>query len=178
MIRYEIKKIFSKTMNKAALLVMAAILVIVCLFTLNSVYCTDESGDHLSGIAAAKKLREMQEPWSGHLTEDVFAEVIRKNAQINGSEEALSDDILKQNQAYAKKQGFGDILNLLNDMFSPYRDWDPFMANRLTEEDAKYVYEKRISGLKEFLDSGEEYFSENEKAFLVERYEALKIHFY
>lgn len=178
MIRYEIKKIFSKTMNKAALLVMTAILVIVCLFTLNSVYCTDESGDHLSGIAAAKKLREMQEPWSGHLTEDVFAEVIRKNAQINGSEEALSDDILKQNQAYAKKQGFGDILNLLNDMFSPYRDWDPFMANRLTEEDAKYVYEKRISGLKEFLDSGEEYFSENEKAFLVERYEALKIPFY
>ena len=83
-----------------------------------------------------------------HLTEDVFAEVIRKNAQINGSEEALSDDILKQNQAYAKKQGFGDILNLLNDMFSPYRDWDPFMADRLTAEDAKYVYEKRISGFR------------------------------
>ncbi len=35
MICFEIKKIFSKSVNKAALLIMAAILIAVCLLTFN-----------------------------------------------------------------------------------------------------------------------------------------------
>lgn len=178
MIQYEIKKIFSKPINRAALLAMAAILAVVCLLTFNSVFCTDEDGSHLSGIAAAKKLREMKAPWSGLLTEDVFAEAIQKDAEIRSSKEAQSDNIDEQNRAYAKTQGFADIRNLLNLAFSPYRDLDYSIADSLTEEDAKQVYEKRISALREFLDSGEEHFSEKEKAFLIGRYEALETPFY
>lgn len=178
MIRYEIKKIFSKPVNKAALLVMAAILVIVCLLTFNSVYCTAEDGSQISGIAAGKKLRNLKTPWSGYLTEDVFAEAARKNAEITNSSEALSDDINEQNKAYAKKQGFNDIRDLLNLAFSPYRDLDYFIADSLTAEDARQVYEKRIAVFKEFLDSGEEHFSESEKSFLIGRYEALETPFY
>ena len=178
MIWFEIKKIFSKSVNKAALLIMAAILIAVCLLTFNSVYCTSEDGSHLSGIAAARKLREMKAPWSGDLTENVFAKAIQKNIVIRNSKEALSDDITEQNRAYAKKQEFADIWELLNDAFSPYRDYQPFIADSLTPEDAAQVYEKRISNLKEFLDFGEEHFSENEKAFLTGQYEALETPFY
>ncbi len=178
MIWFEIKKIFSKSVNKAALLIMVAILIAVCLLTFNSVYCTAEDGSHLSGIAAARKLREMKAPWSGDLTEDVFAKAIQKNIEICNSREALSDDITEQNQAYAKKQEFLDIWEFLNDVFSPYRDYQSFIADSLTPEDAMKVYEKRISNFKEFLDFGEEHFSENEKAFLIGRYEALETPFY
>lgn len=178
MIWFEIKKIFSKSVNKAALLIMAAILIAVCLLTFNSVYCTSEDGSHLSGIAAARKLREMKAPWSGDLTENVFAKAIQKNIVIRNSREAMSDDITEQNQAYAKKQEFYDIWEFLNDVFSPYRDYQSFIADSLTPEDAAQVYEKRISNFKEFLNFDEEHFSENEKDFLTGQYESLETPFY
>ncbi len=86
---------------------------------------------------------------------------------MSHSKEALSDDITEQNLAYAKKWEFADISELLNDVFSPYKEYQPFIADSLAAEDAVQVYEKRISNLKEFLDFGEEHFSENEKAFLI-----------
>lgn len=133
------------------------------------------SQETCAGIISKKSRKAL---WSGLLTEDVFAEGIQKNAEIRSSKEALSDNIDEQNRAYAKTQGFVDIRDLLNLAFSPYRDLDYYIADGLTAEDAKQVYEKRISALREFLDSGEEHFSENEKAFLTGRYEALGTPFY
>ena len=50
----------------------------------------------------------MKSAWTGYLTEDVFAEVIRLNAEVEETPEAQSKDWHESNKAYAMKQGYLD----------------------------------------------------------------------
>ena len=104
MLRFEIKKVFSKTKNRITIIVLLVILIATSILTINRVEYVDESGNHLTGISAAKNLREAKNEWSGYLTEDVFQNVLEENRSINN--EASSDSIEEENKRFAKKQGF------------------------------------------------------------------------
>lgn len=178
MVRFEIKKVFSKSKNKMAVIIMLVILMITSILTINRVEYVDENGNHSVGIAAAGKLREAKNAWAGYLTGDVFRKVIDENNVINNSPEALSSDIQEQNRAYSRKQGISGILEVINSAFSKYRDYDYFAADSVSSTDVGSIYERRISTLKEWLDSGEETFTANEKDFLIRQYERLETPFY
>ena len=79
MIRFEIKKIFSKTANKIGLIVLLAAIAVTCYFAISSMDYVDEEGDTHTGIAAARYLRDTKVEWEGLITEDVLREVIRQN---------------------------------------------------------------------------------------------------
>ncbi len=178
MLRFEVKKVFSKTKNKIAVIVLFIILIATSSLTINTVEYVDKDGNHSVGFSAAKNLREEKNKWAGYLTEDVFQAVLEENNTINNSKEALSDDIKEQDKAYAKKQGISGIIDIINHAFSEYRDYNYFAADNVSSEEAKNIYEKRISTLKEWLDSGEETFTEQQKDFLIQQYENLKTPFY
>ncbi len=178
MLRFEIKKVFSKSKNRIAVMVLIVMLVVASMLTINRVEYIDENGNHSSGISAAKNLREAENEWTGYLTEDVFKKVIEENKRINHSEESLSDDIQEQEKAYAKKQGISGIIEIINCAFSEYRDYDGFAIDHISSEGVKNIYERRISTLKEWLDSGEETFTERQKNFMIRQYEDLETPFY
>lgn len=178
MLQFEIKKVFSKFKNRVAMIVLLIIMIATCILTLNRVEYVDADGNASSGIAAARNLRAEQNKWAGYLTEDVFAEVVKENERINNSKEALSDDIQEQDKAYAKKQGISEIVTLINSAFSEWRDYNYYAIDNISAKEAKQIYEKRISALKGYLDSGEEMFTDAEKEFLIQRYENLKTPFY
>lgn len=178
MLKFEIKKIFSKSINKAALLIIVVVLVAVSIFTINSVSYTDEEGNTIKGLVAARELREKKNRWSGYVTEDVLKKVIQENTKINSSEEALSDDIQEQNKAYAKTQEFSDIRELINMSMSGFGEYDYFYADRVCTKEAGIVYDKRISSLKEWLAMSGDSFTEGQKDFLIGQYEKLKTPFY
>lgn len=178
MLQFEIKKVFSKFKNRVAMVVLLIMMIATCILTLNRVEYVDADGNASSGIAAARNLRAEQNKWAGYLTEDVFAEVVKENERINNSKEALSDDIREQDKAYAKKQGISEIVTLINSAFSEWRDYNYYAIDNISAKEAKQVYEKRISALKGYLDSGEETFTDAEKEFLIQRYENLKTPFY
>lgn len=69
MIRYEIKKIFSKSLSKVSLVVLLFSLLISCYFAITNVSFLDEQGKSHTGIAAAKSLREEKQKWKGVLDE-------------------------------------------------------------------------------------------------------------
>lgn len=177
MLQFEIKKIFSKFKNKMAVALLFIILMITSILTMNRVEYVDADGTHTSGIAAARKLRAEQNKWTGTLTEDMLAKAAEENAKIRHSKEAVSDQIEEQDKAYAKTQGISDIRELINNAFSEWRDYDYFAADNITSEQARQVYEKRISNLKEYLDSGEETFPKTQKDYLIHQYETLKTPF-
>ena len=81
MLRFEIKKVFSKTVNKIALLILVVALLVVSFFAVNSVDYVDENGTSTSGIAAARNLRNDKNQWSGYLTDNVLSEAILKNEE-------------------------------------------------------------------------------------------------
>lgn len=176
--KFEIKKVFLKPKNKLAVLVLFAVLLITCILTINRVEYVDEKGEHFTGAAGAKSLREAQNEWAGYLTEDVFRKALEENRAVNHSEEALSDDITEQDKAYSRKQGFSGVIDVINSAFSQYRDYDYYAADKVSEDEAGTVYMRRIAVLKEWLDSGEETFTEEEKAFLIRQYESLEMPFY
>lgn len=177
MLRFEIKKVFSKQKNRITVLALLALLIITSILTINRVEYVDENGNHSTGIEAARELRAAKNKWSGYLTEEVFQKVLAENQRINASEEALSENITEQDKAYSEKQGILSILDVINSAFSPYREYNYYAFENLSAQDAIDVYGKRISTFQKWLDSGKEHFSENEKAFLLRQYENLETPF-
>lgn len=179
MVYYEIKKVFSKTSNKIAVLILLVLLGLICNFAITGVEYVNEEGNHESGISALHKLKEMRKEWEGELTEEKLMRVIEENARINATPEAQSKDIQQQNIAYGKKQGFDDIRTIVACFYSGFQEWDYWAIDYLKPEDAKNFYSKRTEGLKDYLyssegDSVSYYFSEKEKAFLVKQYEEME----
>lgn len=66
MFRYEVKKIFSATKNRIALILLALIIGVTCYFSMDVTY-TNEEGESESGIGAVRQLRAAQKEWSGWL---------------------------------------------------------------------------------------------------------------
>ena len=79
MTRFELKKIFSKPVNKIVLIILAISLCVVSYFTIGYVYYVDENGEKSTGIAAASALREAKNEWAGYITDDVLRKVLEEN---------------------------------------------------------------------------------------------------
>ena len=178
MLRYEIKKVFSKSKNRIAVIVLFVILAITSILTINRVEYVDENGNSSVGISAARDLREAKNQWAGYLTADTLSKVLEENRTINSSKEALSDDITEQNKAYAKKQGIAGIMDVIIYAFSDYRDYNYYVTDQISDDEVGTIYERRISTLKNWFESGEERFTQAEKDFMIQKYKELKTPFY
>lgn len=180
MLHFEVKKIFSKTANKIALLILAAALMAISFFVIVSVEYVDEEGHSSCGPAAARSLRDAKNQWAGYITEDVLLKAIEKNNEINASEEYLSKDYRENDKAYARKQGFSDIRTMLNMAFTPFQEYDYYRADSVTKEEAGEFYERRLAGLTEWLNSDDmkDKYSEAEREFLIQQYEDLETPLY
>lgn len=179
MVYYELKKILSKTSNKIAVLFLACLLVLVCFFAISGVDYVNENGETENGIAAAGKLRERKKEWAGLLTEEKIIQVIEANTAINQTEESRSADIRENDIAYGWKQGFSDIRMLLVYGYGEFRVFDYYLPDSLVPEDASMFYANRTAHLKDWLyTEGKDQFSEEEKEFLVERYEEMEVPLY
>lgn len=178
MLKFEWKKVFSRPKSRIAVLIMIAVLIVTSVLTINRVEYVDENGNHSTGISAARELKAAKNEWAGPLAGDVLREVIAENDRINRSEEAQSDDIEEQDKAYAEKQGISGILSVISSAFSAYRDFDYFAADSVTAEEVTTLYDRRISVLKDWLDSGQENYTQQEKEFLIGQYEDLDTPFY
>lgn len=180
MIRFEIKKIFSKTITKVGLIVLLIALVVSCYQAITSKTYVDEQGKTHTGISAVKDLQKMKQEWAGVLSEDLLRQVIRENKQINQEYPYDPADVVTSNIGYSKKQGFADIRDLINRGFSDFREYNYWQADSLAEDEVGSLYENRVRILKEWLYSDEatDQFTENEKAFLIAQYENLETPFY
>ena len=167
MLRYEIRKVFSKSKNRIAVIVLFVILVITSILTINKVEFVDENGNSSVGISASRDLREAKNQWAGYLTTDTLSKALEENKTINSSKEA-----------YAKKQGIAGIMDVIICAFSDYRDYNYYAPDHISDDEVGTIYERRISTLKNWLESGGETFSQAEKDFMIQKYEELKTPFY
>lgn len=180
MIRYEIKKVFGKTANKAALLILLLIVGIVCYLACDIQY-VNEQGEPEYGPHAVATLKNMKKEWTGILDEEKLAAVIAENKELSQMPGYNSLNGKEADMVYSKGQGIADIRDLLNHAFATgFRSYDYYRADALNENDAKVFYKMRIKTLKDWLNSDEaEYmYSEEEKRFLSEQYETLETPFY
>ena len=175
MLLFEVKKVLSKPLNKAALLILAAVLIIGSFLTIRDVRYIDSDGNSSTGISAARHLQEEKNQYKGYLTEDVLKQVIQANVAVNASSEAQSDDIQENNKAVANEQAFSDIREMINLAFGELDNYDYYKIDSVSEDEVGSLYEQRIAGLKNYLnrDDVTNTFSEDEKQWLINKYESL-----
>ncbi len=171
MLRYEMKKIFVKPMNKIIVVLLVLITFVMGFLTIRDVRYLEENGSQLSGIAAACRLKEDKSRWRGYLTEDVLRQAAEENSHIH----SVSQDA---DEGYQKRQGLTDIRELLNVAFCDYGDYDYYKADSIAPEEAAGLYERRITQLEEWLDADEDHLSDAEKDFLTGQYKKLETPFY
>ena len=180
MVIFELKKIFLKPINKIAFVILVATLCVVSYFAIDYVDYVDANGDRITGTAAASALREDKNKWSGYITEDVLIKVLEENSIIINSEQYLSYDLKEQEKAYSKTQGFSDIREMINRAFCGFQEYNYYRADSVTKGEVVSFYDRRTMNLKEWLsaDAQEDYYTEQEKQFLVDQYEKLETPFY
>lgn len=181
MLRYEIKKIFVRTGNRLALLLLVFALGITCYFAIcgyGTAYVNGE-GESEHGLWAARKLKEERLVWSGWLTEEAIAAVIEENGKIIATKEYQSENVKENNIAYGWGQGFDDIRSLINRSFCSFRSYDYYRINSLSPADAGAFYPNRTAHLREWLDTeAKEMYTAEEKAFFIRQYEAMETPLY
>lgn len=182
MTRFELKKVFSRRINQIVLLVMAVVVVVNVYTGLKSVICSiyDESAEDgtrlLYGHAAAVYLRAGAEQYEGELTVELLRRVIEDNAHIHAMPEAQSESLVERGYAYTLTQGYRDIRSLCAFAYVPFDNYDYFALDNLEPEDADRFYSLRTQQLIDWLNSPEnkDAFSDAQREFLINRYEALK----
>lgn len=177
---FELKKIFSKPVNKIVFIILAVTLCVISYFAIGDVEFVDENGKTTIGIAAASQLREEKNKWAGYITEDVLREVLEGNALIKSSEEYLSQDVTENNKAYSRQQGFSDIREMINRAFGEFQSYNYYRADSVTQEEISSFYDRRTANLIEWLNSDEQEnrYSEQEQQFLIAQYEKLETPLY
>lgn len=179
MLRYEIKKVFSRTGGKVALFLLFLLIGITCYFT-TSISYVNEQGITETGPSAVSKLKAMQKKWAGYLDEETIRQVILENRKIRESPEYISEDVRQNEIAYNRVQGIQEIRNLLNCSYANhFREYDYYRADSLSAEDAPAFYTNRLSSLTRWLDEeAGESFSEKEKDYLINQYSHIQTPFY
>lgn len=175
MLLFEVKKALSKPLNKAALLILVAVLIIGSFLTIRDVKYINADGNSSIGISAARYLQEEKNQYKGYLTEDVLKKVIEANTAVNASPDAQSNDIQENNKAAAMGQGISDIREMINLSFGEIDNYDYYRINNVSEDEVGSFYKQRIAGLKNYLnrDDVAEAFSEDEKEWLINKYKSL-----
>lgn len=180
MFKYEMKKIFSKPFSKIICIILIVIAIILGFFNIRDEKYVTEDGEIITGISASHKLKEVKNQYAGNITTDVLVKVIEENQKINEANEYMSDNYIEENKAFSKKQGFSDIMDLISTAFSDFQDYDYYKANSVSTNEVGNLYEKRISNLKDWLNSDEQKgnFSDEEKQYLISQYNNLNTPLY
>ena len=180
MIIYEIKKIISKISGKIAIILLLLIVVGVSIFTIKSLDFVRPDGTTIYGIKASQQLRNEKDKWRGYITSDVLAEVIRRDDEIEASPEAQSKDWKENNKAYAKKQGYLDIRDIINSALSSFREYNYYKINEVGPEAVEKIYSMRTQNLEQWLisDEAKDRYTDRQKRFFINKYNELKIPLY
>lgn len=179
MVGYELKKVFFRTGNKLALLLLICVVGVTCFFATDVSY-VNENGEKESGPAAVEKLKTAQKEWTGYLDEAKIRQAIAENKRIRETPEAMSKDYRENDIAYSWGQGIMEIRNLLNASYANgFREYDYYRADSLSEADAAGFYTNRTELLLAWLKTeAKDQFSEAEKEYLIRQYESIQTPWY
>lgn len=184
MVRYEIRKALLRPSCQIALLLLLILAGQCCCQVLNgteSAYWLGDDGQTETGPAAMKKLRQAQKEWSGTLDEELLQRALAELKEAKAEGENHPED---SDDTSRRIQGLQNIRMLLNWSFKESYTWeyeDYFLAEKIQPEQLSDFYENRTSQLKDWLydESGTAYtsFSEAEKQYMIQCYEALETPF-
>lgn len=140
MLKFEIKKYFSKTVNKLILIVVLLVAVGYSFLAAESMRYTDTDGVSLDGIGkitAGRKLAADKNQWKGKLTAERIADAVRNYKGLRQQYQGEVPD-----SEYGKKvQAYWDILNFTANVYTVEPEFLPDVMVRISEEEVNNIYD-------------------------------------
>ena len=137
MLKYEMKKIFTKRINQILLAAALLIGIILSCFAVGSVFYTDENGDSPKGITAWRLLAEDKNQWEGEQTPEKISEVLK----IDRALAAQYPDEVPDEVYGSVVQSYWDIKDFVINVLTPDSMWDESVIYQLTDEQTGEIYE-------------------------------------
>ena len=171
MFKYELKKIFSKRMNKVLLAAVLVMTVIYSGMAIGSMSYTDADGQSHTGIDAGRLLAEDVNQWKGKLTTEKISEVINDYKTLSAK---YQDKI--PNAEYGKTvQSYYDIYSFVIGVLTPDSEWNEGAVYQLSDGQLQDIYTIYQDNMKKM---AEEYGTTPEKrSYLENVYKKIEIPF-
>ena len=174
MVRYELKRIFTKRLNRLLLAVAVLIGVVMSVFAVTSSRYVDSEGIRHETPDAARRLAENQNRWKGELTGDVIAQIVEDRQDIARQ---YPEDMNIPDTVYSQRnQSYRYIEYMINGILSEADAYDPGAILNLNPEQAKDIYstwEEKTEGMVQEYGKTEE-----QQEFLRTQYEKVDTPFY
>lgn len=170
MLKYELKKIFSKKFNQVILAAAVLLAVVFSIFAIQSILYTDTQGiSHDGKLTAARRLASDQNKWKGALTTEKIAAVVKSRKELGAK---YPDDI--PDTVYGKTvQSYNDITHFVIQIMTPDSDWDENTLYQLTDEQARELYNiYKDNMLKMSIDYGK---TPEQQKLLMKEYEKIQM---
>ena len=169
MLKFELKKIFSKRINQVLLAAVLVVTIIYSGMAIGSMSYTDEEGQNHTGIEAGRLLAEDKNQWKGDLTPEVIAQVIKDYKELS----AKYPDGLPEEEWGKQVQSYYDIYSFVIDVMTPDSEWNESVVYQLSDEQLQDIYTIYQDNMKKM---AEEYGTTPEKrSYLESIYEKIEI---
>lgn len=135
-LRYELKKVFSKKINRIVLIGTMLAAVVFSMFAIGGVQYTDGNGTTHAGVTTSRRLADDKNRWAGELTGDRIALAVSSRKEMNSR---YSYDV--PDEEYGKTvQAYSDIIYFVIDVLTPDTGWDENVLYQLEDEQAEDLY--------------------------------------
>ena len=169
MLKYELKKIFSKRMNQVLLAAVLVVTIIYSGMAIGSMRYTDEKGQDHTGIEAGRLLAEDINQWKGELTAEKISEVINDYKTSS----AEYPDGIPDTEYGRTIQSYYDIYSFVINVMTPDSEWNESVVDQLSDEQLQDIYTIYQDNMKKM---AEEYGTTPEKrSYLENIYEKIEI---
>lgn len=171
MLKYELKKVFSKRINRLVIVATMLIAIVISCFAIGSIRYVDKEGKLHTGITAGRLLAKDQNEWQGKITPEKLSEIIKDYTVLLNK---YSGDI--PDTEYGKTvQSYYDLKDLVVNILNPDTEWDESVLYKLTDEQLKDIYTIYQENMKKM---AAEYGTTSEKrSFLEQKYKEVKLPF-
>lgn len=169
MLKYELKKIFSKRINQVLLAAVLVVTIIYSGMAIGSMSYTDEEGQDHTGIEAGRLLAADKNQWKGDLTPETISQVIKEYKELS----AKYPDGIPDTEYGKSVQSYYDIYDFVIGIMTPDSEWNESVVYQLSDEQLQDIYTIYQDNMKKM---AEEYGTTPEKrSYLESIYEKIEI---
>lgn len=169
-LKYELKKIFSKKPNQVVLAAAVLLAVVFSIFAIRSIRYVDKQGVlHEGTLTAARCLASDKNQWKGTLTGEKIASVVKSRKEMDAK---YPEDI--PDTAFGETiQSYNDISDFVINIMTPDSPWDKSVLYQLTDEQMGELYNIYKNNM---LKMSDEYGKTPEQQkFLMKQYEKIQM---
>ncbi|MFD1776355.1 ABC transporter permease subunit [Paenibacillus rhizophilus] len=178
--RFELRKIMRRRSFYAGIIILGVMVIFATSVLVTGADITGKDGKELKGLAAIPLRMEYDRRLAGPLTAEKVTDAVKRYQKVMRDPKNLNEKGEITNEPYAKYivKDY-QITGLIRSAFSPVREYNYFIIDKLKPNDAKTFYQKRMEKVNGYLNYDYSYgnYSDKDKVFFIKMNESIPVPF-